>query len=89
MKPFSLHIGACVLVIGLSQRGLLVIAADRGEVFAEERFSSPASAGKKSLAPLYSFRLPDIDGYPVDLKTFQGKVLLIVNLASMCVNTPQ
>ena len=89
MKPFSLHIRACVLLIGLSLLGILVITGGRGVVFAEERLSSPASVGKKSLAPLYTFRLPDIDGHPVDVKTFKGKVLLIVNTASMCGNTPQ
>lgn len=38
---------------------------------------------------LYSFEVRDIDGKPVVLSTFQGKVLLIVNVASKCGFTPQ
>ena len=38
---------------------------------------------RQSPVPLDSFRLPDIDGGPVDLKRFKGKVLLIVNTPSM------
>nr|WP_313834264.1 glutathione peroxidase [Candidatus Nitronereus thalassa] len=41
------------------------------------------------MAPVYKFTLNDIDGHPVDLKRFQGKVLLLVNTASFCGNTPQ
>ena len=42
-----------------------------------------------TVAPVYQFTLNDIDGHPVDLQRFQGKVLLLVNTASMCGNTPQ
>ena len=38
---------------------------------------------------LYDFTLNDIDGKPVSLGQFKGKVLLLVNTASFCGNTPQ
>jgi len=38
---------------------------------------------------IYDFTLNDIDGKPVSLGQFRGKVLLLVNTASLCGNTPQ
>ncbi|GMV48816.1 glutathione peroxidase [Nitrospirales bacterium NOB] len=38
---------------------------------------------------IYDFTLSDIDGKPVSLSQFKGKVLMLVNTASFCGNTPQ
>ena len=38
---------------------------------------------------LYSFTLPNIDGKPMPLADFKGKVILMVNVASQCGFTPQ
>ncbi|HEV2473551.1 MAG TPA: glutathione peroxidase [Chthonomonadales bacterium] len=35
------------------------------------------------------FTASDIDGKPVDLSRYKGSVVLIVNVASLCGNTPQ
>ena len=48
-----------------------------------------ALAAQKKTAPVLNFTMRDIDGKPVKLGKFQGKVIMIVNVASQCGNTPQ
>ena len=45
-----------------------------------------SSATKKSF---YDFKMKNIDGKEVSLGDYKGKVLLVVNVASFCGNTPQ
>jgi len=53
---------------------------------------SPARAdekGDKKVPPVLNFKMKSLAGKEVDLSQYQGKVVLIVNVASKCGYTPQ
>ncbi len=45
--------------------------------------------GAAHVKTVHDFTVKDIDGKDVSLNQYKGKVLLIVNVASLCGNTPQ
>jgi glutathione peroxidase len=60
--------------------GLLVLAP---------AFARAEDKGDKKVPGVLNFKMKGLDGKDVDLSQFQGKVVLIVNVASKCGNTPQ
>lgn len=81
MKRYS----QLTLLIGFT--GFMVLALTFGAC--NPGYSAETSTAGDATAPVYTFTLNDIDGNPLALNTFSGKVLLLVNTASMCGNTPQ
>lgn len=78
MRPLtSSHLSLC-LVLGLLSLGLFFMS-----------LSSAAASPKTSSPSAHDFSFPAIDGGMIDLKDFDGKLMLIVNTASQCGFTPQ
>lgn len=74
---------------------LLLMVGNSGVLLAEDvhQLSKPFKGESFLMATatptIYDFTLNDIDGKPSPLKHYRGKVLLLVNTASFCGNTPQ
>jgi glutathione peroxidase len=52
-------------------------------------FSRADNKGDKAVPPVLNFKMNSLDGQPVDLSKYHGKVILMVNVASKCGYTPQ
>lgn len=65
----------------------VVVLAGIGYAFSPYfRNTTPHTSAAKTV---YEFTVKDIDGKDVPLSNYKGKVLLVVNVASRCGNTPQ
>jgi glutathione peroxidase len=70
-----------LLLPGFAVLAILSVLSSATIVSAQDSPKKPTS--------VLDFRVKDIDGKDVDLAKYKGKVLLIVNTASQCGNTPQ
>lgn len=66
----------------LASLALVLVASAAVAVVAAEK------KGEK-VAPVLNFKMASLTGKPVDLSRYQGKVVLMVNVASECGLTPQ
>lgn len=55
----------------------------------DQRTSTSDATKHERMPQIYEFTMEDIDNKPRSLKDFKGKVIMIVNTASFCGNTPQ
>lgn len=70
-------------------RRLLPFALVAALILAADSSSQAAEKEAKQVSKTLSFHMKSLDGKDVDLGKYQGKVVLIVNLASKCGLTPQ
>ena len=77
-------LGFALIFVSVSQDSASTIA----EAIAKEPVQTSSNKGKPSES-IFDFTMNDIDGKPVQLSQFKGKVIMLVNTASFCGNTPQ
>ncbi|HMB01052.1 MAG TPA: glutathione peroxidase [Spirochaetota bacterium] len=56
---------------------------------ANEKKEEKMAQNTENINSIYDFTMDDIDGNPVPLRNYKGKVIMLVNVASKCGFTPQ
>ena len=78
--------------MNLTMLGVMLLLPFAAAAFAfGEPTTQPSTqpSAESSVPPVLRFTMKSLDGRDVDLSQYQGKVILMVNTASKCGNTPQ
>lgn len=77
------------MTLGKSLMAALLVLAASPLVRADEKVKTDGSNDVTVKHPIYSQTMKSLTGKKIDLKKYEGKVLLVVNVASECGATPQ
>ena len=77
-------LGFSLIFVSFSQDS----ASTMAEAIAKEPSQTSSNTGQSNES-IFNFTMKDIDGKAVPLSQFKGKVIMLVNTASFCGNTPQ
>lgn len=81
--------GSMAKAVGLGLAAVLTIAVTASMGWRAHSATPPMAAADAAKLDAWDFNLVAIDGEPMPMKTYKGKVVMLVNTASFCGFTPQ
>ena len=75
-------------LLGIKNKSFLTLLSSKKEIMKIFLLALILSVSLEGPA-IYDFKVPGLDGTPIDFSAYKGKKIMIVNTASKCGNTPQ